>query len=153
MDEAALNSTFAAIEQAVSTVDIVVACAGFLPEVAPAAVADSGDWWRAFEVNVRGLFLTFRAWMPHKSNNKPSFIYVNAGRSHCLRESMFADLDLYSSAGAHFAPVPGLSGYSPSKTAAANLIAHLQVENPTLHVTNFHPGILETAVRSIIFPF
>ena len=53
-----------------------------------------------------------------------------------------------STAGAHFPPVPGLSGYSPSKTAAASLIAYLQAENPELHVTNFHPGILETPVRT-----
>ena len=53
-----------------------------------------------------------------------------------------------STAGAHFPPVPGLSGYSPSKTAAASLIGYLQAENPELHVTNFHPGILETPVRT-----
>jgi NAD(P)-dependent dehydrogenase (short-subunit alcohol dehydrogenase family) len=53
-----------------------------------------------------------------------------------------------ATAGAHFPPVPGLSGYSPSKTAAASLIGYLQVENPELHITNFHPGILETPVRA-----
>jgi NADP-dependent 3-hydroxy acid dehydrogenase YdfG len=81
VDEEALNNAFAATEQAVGKVDIVVACAGYLPDVVPAAVADIGDWWKAFEVNVLGLALTFRAWMPHKSldNGTPSFIYVNAG--------------------------------------------------------------------------
>ncbi|KAK5709174.1 hypothetical protein LTR17_019998 [Elasticomyces elasticus] len=129
VDEAGLNSAFTATEEAVGKVDIVVACAGFMPEVVPAAIAEIGDWWEAFEVNVRGLLLTFRAWMPHKSNSTPSFIYVNA-------------------AGAHFAPVPGLSGYSPSKIAAASLIGHLQAENPDLHITNFHPGILETPMAT-----
>ncbi|KAK4892123.1 hypothetical protein LTR27_009307 [Elasticomyces elasticus] len=129
VDEAGLNSAFTATEKAVGKVDIVVACAGFMPEVVPAAIAEIGDWWKAFEVNVRGLLLTFRAWMPHKSNSTPSFIYVNA-------------------AGAHFAPVPGLSGYSPSKIAAASLIGHLQAENPDLHITNFHPGILETPMAT-----
>jgi NADP-dependent 3-hydroxy acid dehydrogenase YdfG len=81
VDEAALNSAFAATEEAVGKVDIVVACAGFMPDFVPAAVADIGDWWKAFEVNVLGLVLTFRAWMGHKSsqNGTPSFIYVNAG--------------------------------------------------------------------------
>ncbi|KAK5734142.1 hypothetical protein LTR17_009125 [Elasticomyces elasticus] len=120
VDEAGLNSAFAATEDAVGKVDIVVACAGFMPEVVPAAIAEIGDWWKAFEVNVRGLLLTFRAWMPHKSNSTPSFIYVNAG----------------------------LSGYSPSKIAAASLIGHLQAENPDLHITNFHPGILETPMAT-----
>ncbi|KAM0695569.1 hypothetical protein Q7P36_004050 [Cladosporium allicinum] len=133
VDEAALNSAFAATEEAVGKVDVVVACAGFMPEFAPAAVVGIADWWKAFEVNVLGLMLTFRAWMPHKStlssHGKPSFIYVNA-------------------AGAHFPPVPGLSGYSPSKTAAASLIGYLQAENPELHVTNFHPGILETPMAT-----
>jgi hypothetical protein len=80
-DETALNSAFAATEQAVGKVDIVVACAGYMPDFAPAAVAEIGDWWKAFEVNVLGLVLTFRAWLPHKShaNGTPSFVYVNAG--------------------------------------------------------------------------
>ena len=85
VDEAALNSAFAATEEAVGKVDVVVACAGFMPEFAPAAVVGIADWWKAFEVNVLGLMLTFRAWMPHKStlssHGKPSFIYVNAGKS------------------------------------------------------------------------
>jgi NADP-dependent 3-hydroxy acid dehydrogenase YdfG len=88
VDEQALNSAFAATEEAVGKVDIVVACAGFMPEFAPAAVVEIGDWWKAFEVNVLGLMLTFRAWMPHKSssNGTPSFIYVNAGKfSECPR--------------------------------------------------------------------
>ncbi|KAK5674974.1 hypothetical protein LTS10_012386 [Elasticomyces elasticus] len=124
VDEAGLNSAFTATEEAVGKVDIVVACAGFMPEVVLAAIAEIGDWCdlagKAFEVNVRGLLLTFRAWMPHKSNGTPSFIYVNAG----------------------------LSGYSPSKIAAASLIGHLQAENPDLHITNFHPGILETPMAT-----
>jgi NADP-dependent 3-hydroxy acid dehydrogenase YdfG len=85
VDENALNSAFAATEAAVGKVDIVVANAGFMPEFAPAAVVEIGDWWKAFEVNVLGLMLTFRAWMPHKSlsssHGTPSFIYVNAGKS------------------------------------------------------------------------
>jgi NADP-dependent 3-hydroxy acid dehydrogenase YdfG len=85
VDENALNSAFAATEAAVGKVDIVVANAGFMPEFAPAAVVEIGAWWKAFEVNVLGLMLTFRAWMPHKSSSSshgtPSFIYVNAGKS------------------------------------------------------------------------
>jgi NADP-dependent 3-hydroxy acid dehydrogenase YdfG len=80
-DETALNSAFAATEQVVGKVDIVVACAGYMPDFAPAATAEIGDWWKAFEVNVLGLVLTFRAWMPHRAheNGTPSFVYVNAG--------------------------------------------------------------------------
>ncbi|KAI1419020.1 hypothetical protein F5Y12DRAFT_780009 [Xylaria sp. FL1777] len=54
-DAAALEAAFAGARDVLgAVVDVVVNCAGYQPTLAPVAQTDLADWWRGFEVNVRG---------------------------------------------------------------------------------------------------
>ena len=52
-----------------------------------------------------------------------------------------------SSAIAHIPPMAGFSGYAASKLAATKFFDYVQAENPTLHVVNVQPGIVETSMN------
>ena len=129
IDEAALNSAFDDVEKEVGKVDVVVSNAGYLPDLAPALTADIADWWKGFEVNIKGTLLTFRAFMPHKSSNSPTFISLNT-------------------AAAHLQSVPNFSGYAVSKAAGIPLIQYLQSENPDVRVVSMHPGAIQTEMNT-----
>lgn len=115
-------------------IDVVVANAGYLPTVEPVAPAGAGpaagggvteDWWTAWEVNVKGLFLLARQFL---ASARPGGVFVNI-----------------SAAGAHLNPaLPGFSGYAGSKIGAARLVETLQLENPSLRFYNVHPGVVES---------
>jgi NAD(P)-dependent dehydrogenase (short-subunit alcohol dehydrogenase family) len=128
VDEAALNAAFEATEKEVGKVDIVVGNAGYLPAASPAATTDVSDWWKAFEVNIKGALLLFRAWVPHKSSKSPTFISLNTGAAH----------------GATF---PTFSAYASSKMGQAHLITYLQAENPDVRVVSYHPGVIESEMN------
>ncbi|KAK5113747.1 hypothetical protein LTR85_010764 [Meristemomyces frigidus] len=125
LDEAALKAAFAAVAKEVGAIDVVVANHGYMATPEPAASSDVGDWWKSYEINIKGTFLTFRAWLPHKSANSPTFISLNT-------------------AAAHMGIFPGFSAYSPSEMARGHLASHLQAEHPDIRVVSFHPGVLET---------
>jgi NAD(P)-dependent dehydrogenase (short-subunit alcohol dehydrogenase family) len=127
-DEAALNTAFEKIEKEFGKVDIVVGNAAYLPHASPAATSDVADWWKGFEVNIKGTLLLFRAFMAHKSDNSPTFISLNTGAAHA---GVF----------------PTMSGYAASKTGQAMLITYLQAENPDVRIVSMHPGVIETEMN------
>ncbi|EMC97900.1 hypothetical protein BAUCODRAFT_55458, partial [Baudoinia panamericana UAMH 10762] len=133
LEEEALEHAFASTAREVGKIDVVVANAGYLAAPVKLADADLSDWWKAFEVNIKGTLLTFRAWFPHAASNRegapPTFISVNSGV-------------------AHMTPFPGWSNYAVSKLGSAQLIAALQVEHPELRIASFHPGVLGTEMNS-----
>ncbi|KAK4504699.1 hypothetical protein PRZ48_002660 [Zasmidium cellare] len=125
VDEAALDKAFAST----GPIDIVVANAGYLSEPGPAATAELGDYFKAFEINIKGTLLTFRAFLKHKSSSStPTFISLNTGAAHNV--------------------FPNYSAYSASKIGQGQLIAHLAAENPDVRVVSMHPGVLGTEMNS-----
>ena len=125
LDQSALNSAFETIEKEAGKIDIIVANAGYLSTFEMAATADVSEWWRAFEVNIKGTLLTFQAFMAHKSSNSPTFISLNTG-------------------GAHAGEAPTLSGYAVSKAGLARLIPYLQLEHSDVRIVSMHPGVLDS---------
>src|ERR1700761_50293 len=111
LDDAAMNAAFDSTEKEAGKIDIVVANVGYLATPAPAATADLNDWWKGFEVNIKGTLQTFRAFLAHRGDNSPTFIAVNTGAAHA---GVF----------------PGFSSYASSKIGEASLIPYLQAENP-----------------------
>lgn len=112
-------------------VDVVVANAGYLPTVEPIRAggqgADdfTGDWWKAWEVNVKGVFLLARQFL---ASAPPGGVFVNI-----------------SAAAAHLNPgLPEFSGYAGSKLGAARVVETLQGENPSFRFYNVHPGVVES---------
>lgn len=121
-------------------VDVLVANAGYLPTVTPVPAAlvedeDGGaaataEWWRGFEVNVKGLYLQARHFLAaaRKGEDGSQPVFVNI-----------------SAAGAHLHPaMHGFSPYAASKLGAARLVETLQVENEGLRFYNVHPGCVKS---------
>lgn len=121
-------------------VDVVIANAGYLAEVAAVGAATgasaqekaaTADWWRAFEVNVKGVYLLARYFLGARSG--PGAVFANI-----------------SAPAAHVNPaLPGFSHYAGSKLGAARVVETLQRENDEsegrgLRFYNVHPGAIRT---------
>lgn len=129
---------FAAAKQAAPAgIDVLVANSGHLTTVAPVppASADAStaqadgavtaDWWRGFEVNVKGVYLLARHFL---AAARPGAVFLNISAAACHLNPAF----------------PGFSAYAASKIGAARLVETLQVENPGLRFNNIQPGVVRT---------
>ncbi|KAG8161131.1 hypothetical protein KVR01_009395 [Diaporthe batatas] len=112
-------------------VDIVVANAGYLPAPGPIAAAagnsDSeytSDWWKAWEVNVKGLLLLARQFLASARGPGAVFVNISAMAAH------------------NNPPMARFSAYSGSKIGAARVIETMQIEYPDFRFYNVHPGVV-----------
>lgn len=108
-------------------VDVVVSNAGYLETFHPVAEADPTDWWRSWEVNVNGTFLTARYFLPLLLKSEAK-LFVGV-----------------SSIGAHLL-MPGASGYQSNKFAVIRFIEFLDHEykDQGLVPVAIHPGGIPT---------
>ncbi|KAK4244150.1 hypothetical protein C7999DRAFT_17570 [Corynascus novoguineensis] len=108
-------------------VDVLVNNAGYMASFAPLADGDADDWWMTYEVNVRGIYWTTRAFLPLVLASELKII-VNT-----------------TSIGALLA-TPGASAYQTSKLAVLRLADHLMAEygSQGLLVYSVHPGAIVT---------
>lgn len=121
-----------------SGVDIVIANAGYLPEVVPIPKAgEPGDgttaeWWRAFEVNVKGMYLLARHFLASASGAGAAFVNISAPAGHVNPA------------------LAGFSHYAGSKLGAARVVESLQTENLNsgLRFYNVHPGCIKSDMLS-----
>ena len=90
----------------------------------PIKDADVNEFWKGYEVNVKGLFITTQAFV---RTAEPG-----------------ATLISLTTAVAHIPPRIGASAYSSSKLAAAKFIEDAQAEHPEFRFFNIHPGIVDT---------
>src|SRR5689334_5674677 len=63
-DTAGLFAAIEKVEAALGSVDVLVNNAGLLGRIGPIVESDPDEWWRVFEVNVRGPMLCTRAVLP-----------------------------------------------------------------------------------------
>ncbi|EOD43401.1 putative short-chain dehydrogenase reductase sdr protein [Neofusicoccum parvum UCRNP2] len=111
---------------AATAVDALIANAGHLSTPTALATADPEDWWRGYEVNVKGLF-----------NLAQRFLEVAAPGAVLVNISTMA---------AHAGAFPDFSGYVGSKAAAVKVMEVLQKERQDLRFVSAHPGVIETAM-------
>jgi NAD(P)-dependent dehydrogenase (short-subunit alcohol dehydrogenase family) len=107
------------------TIDILVANAGYLPSVADIDNTDASDWWRGFDINVRGNFNLLRAYVPYAPKEDAVVIHT-------------------STAMVHLPTFRGSTGYQASKLAATKVFEGFRAEHPQIRVVQFHPGVIET---------
>lgn len=103
--------------------DVLVLNAGYLAKRDVIVKADFAEWWRGFEVNIKGAFLTLQAFTP-SANEGATIIGLSTG------------LVTFSSDMAQTA-----SSYAASKIDFNKLIEVFAAENPHLNVKSFHPGV------------
>jgi NADP-dependent 3-hydroxy acid dehydrogenase YdfG len=85
------------------------------------------DWWRSFEVNIKGALYATQA-------------FLNHGASDAVVIGV-------SSAIAHIVPIPGFSAYAASKLAGTKFFDYVQAEYPNLHVVHIQPGVVESTLN------
>jgi NAD(P)-dependent dehydrogenase (short-subunit alcohol dehydrogenase family) len=108
-------------------VDVVVANAGYLEAWAPMHEADPADWWASWEVNLNGVFLTARYFLPLllKSETK-LFVGVSSIGAHMIRRHA--------------------SSYHINKLALIRFVEYMQEEyaDEGIVAVSIHPGGVRT---------
>lgn len=113
-------------------VDIVIANAGYLPAPSPISASTGGagdseytkDWWKAWEVNVKGVFLLGRQFLACARGPGAVFVNISAMAAH------------------NNPPMARFSAYSGSKIGAARVVETMQLEHPDFRFYNVHPGVV-----------
>jgi len=134
VDAVATNAAFETLAKELGPIDVFIANAAYLPTPAPAATQDpaaQADFWRAFEVNVKGLQHACSAFLAN-AGERPMLINVSAGFVHLPTA----------------AQVPGLGAYVASKAAADRYVQALAKEREELHVVSVHPGRVQTEMAA-----
>lgn len=107
--EHSVSQAVNAIQKQFDSLDIIINNAGLLSYV-PILESNPNDWWKNFEVNVKGPYLIARGFLPLLLKSKERTIVV------------------LSSVGAHFV-LPGGSAYETSKQAVLKLNYYLMAEH------------------------
>jgi NAD(P)-dependent dehydrogenase (short-subunit alcohol dehydrogenase family) len=127
----AVETAAKAVEKAFGCIDILINNAGYLPEFLRIGEADPSEWWKGFEVNVKGTFLCAHYFLPLllKSETK---IMVNL-----------------TSIGAHTLTLGG-SSYMVSRFANCRVTEFLarDYEDEGLVAISLHPGGVTTDMKS-----
>jgi NAD(P)-dependent dehydrogenase (short-subunit alcohol dehydrogenase family) len=128
VDQAAVNKAFAVTKKEFGPIDILVGNAGYLPDIVPVSSASVDEFFKGFEINVKGNFILSQAFLANASEN-PTLIHVSSGGAHVP------------------ATHPGMGAYAASKLAAAKMSEYFHLENPNFRVINVHPGVLPSAMN------
>jgi NAD(P)-dependent dehydrogenase (short-subunit alcohol dehydrogenase family) len=140
IDQAAINDAFAATVKQFGPIDILVSNAGYLPEPEAIAIADISEWWKGFEVNIKGNMVVVQAFLKNRAAKDATIVHV-------------------STAGVHLPAFPTMSSYASSKLSALKFYDHVAAEHPDIIVVNVHPGVLDTGMGrkgqrgGVILPF
>lgn len=128
-DEAAAAAAIAEPHQLCGPIDVLINNAGVSGPIGPMWEVDPADWWRTFEVNVRGTSTLARLVLP-------DMIAAGGGRI----------LNITSNAGSYRWPL--LSAYATSKAALVKLTANLAAETRRhgVSVLSIDPGLLPIGI-------
>ena len=99
-----------------------------MPDLHKTNDAPLEDWWKAFEVNVKGSFIIAQAFLNIAS---PGATLIGT-----------------SSAVVNFPYVPKYSSYSASKLALLGVLEDIQSDNPEFRIFSFHPGVVASDMNA-----
>ena len=137
---AVVSDAVANVEAVVGPVSLLVNNAGIAGQSEPTWVHDVNEWWRVFEVNVKGVFACSRAVLPSMlARREGRIINVSSGAAHFPISDDF--LSMISSA------------YLASKAAVNRYTEALAAEVRTTGVKVFaiSPGSVKTEMTENIF--
>ncbi|CAO1601214.1 hypothetical protein XANCAGTX0491_004881 [Xanthoria calcicola] len=126
-DRGSLNTAASTIDSTWGRLDILINNAGYLAPFAPVADGDEEDWWRTWEVNVRGVYWVTKALLP---------LMLKGGDKTIINLTSIGALAL----------TPGASAYQPSKLAVMRLTEYFMVdyEEQGLLSYSVHPATVAT---------
>ncbi|KAI9854447.1 MAG: hypothetical protein M1813_001241 [Trichoglossum hirsutum] len=130
--EPAVNTAFSTVRSLSGDrpVDIFVNNAAYLPDPVPAKDASVDEWWRGYEINVKGSLILTQAFLRAAASEDAVLINVSTAGVHVPVQHL-----------------PKLSSYGSSKLAAVKLFEFVQQENPGIRVISVHPGVIATEMN------
>jgi NAD(P)-dependent dehydrogenase (short-subunit alcohol dehydrogenase family) len=134
-DTDAVRKVFGEIETAVGRkLDVLVNNAGYQALNRPMLDIDIDDWYKCFDINVKGSFVVVVEFLRHAN---PDAVVINL-----------------ASVLAHYGVRRGYctehSAYSASKLAIIKALEIIQEELPCVRIINIHPGMVLTAMSKKI---
>lgn len=124
-DVASVEKLFAEVKSEFGHADVLINNAGAFSPGGTIADVNPSDWWKDFDVNVKGTFL------------------VTQGFLKLLGTERQGSIVTMSTGIAYMAP-PGLSAYSISKMADARLSEYVSNEYGNVAAISLQPGIVKT---------
>lgn len=115
-----------AVAASVGGWDVLVNNAGYMSKPGTALDIDINDWWKAFEINIKGAMIVTRAFFPTK--NADAVFIGTATMAVSLPTPMV---------------VTG-SSYVASKLGLIKFLEVLAAENPDVNIMILHPGVVDT---------
>lgn len=115
-------------EHSISTIDTIVLNAAHIHDLGSIASPDFpiDDFWKGFEINVRGNFHLVRAFISQPDLPKDATI---------INTTTFL---------AYMGGTPYQSGYAGSKLALVKLLEYVHFDRPSLRIFNFNPGCIRS---------
>ncbi|KAF4333432.1 short-chain type dehydrogenase reductase [Fusarium beomiforme] len=126
-DREAVASAFTHANEAFGHIDILIQNAGYLDAHRTLLDSDLDDYWKTFEINVKGGLIVTQQFLK-QSQSGDTIINIGSGAGH-------------------LPCIPGYSAYSSSKLAFAKMIEFVQDENPNLRVFKINPGAIPTEMQ------
>jgi NAD(P)-dependent dehydrogenase (short-subunit alcohol dehydrogenase family) len=129
LDQESIDMAASGIATAFKKLDILINCAGFMPPAAAISSSDDEEYWRTFEVNLRGTYRVTKAFLPLLLQNSGGLkIVIN-----------------FSSVAAHNLRTD-YSAYGISKYAILRFTEFLMAENAEAGLVAYcvHPGAILT---------
>lgn len=107
-DRASLAAAAEQLDSEWGRLDIVISNAGYLPAYAPILEGNEADYWRTWEINIRGTYWTAKAFVPLllRCGGDKTFVAISSLGAHIL--------------------TPGASAYQTTKFAVVRFAEFLQ---------------------------
>ncbi len=124
-DSNQVDALFSSVRSAFGTADVLVNAAGVLSTPQPISASSTEDWWKDFEINAKGTYLTTRAFLQLVgSSDRAVIVNISSGAATNI--------------------LPGMSSYSISKIAVNRLTEYVAAENANVVCVTLDPGTVDT---------
>lgn len=130
-DHTAVIEAASQVQQLFGKVDVLMNNAGYLPDFLLVGESDPAEWWKTWDVNVKGVYYVTRELLPS------------------IQQSDLRTIINVSSIGA-FAMVPGGSAYQITKLAVLRFTEYISLEYGDKGVVSYalHPGAVPTELSA-----
>lgn len=102
--------------------------AGYMPDRGSVGGSDVDEFWKGYEINVKGVVVALNAFLPTKGEDA---VVVGTSTAGIIFPKNMTG---------------GFTSYVASKQALVNLIEYAAVEEEDVHFVNIHPGVLDTGM-------
>ncbi|KAF2167438.1 hypothetical protein M409DRAFT_66035 [Zasmidium cellare ATCC 36951] len=133
-DRASISAAAEQLEREWGRLDIVISNAGYLPRWEPLLDGDELDYWKAWELNIRGTYWLAKAFLPLllKCGGDKTFVAISSMGAHIL--------------------TPGASSYQTTKFAVCRFVEFMMADygDQGLVAYAMHPASMLTELASNI---